>query len=139
MSPPLFPDYDKEHTSGVTGVTGQQRILNSPWHLILPLIFVQVLVYSILLSSFSLGLLILNVVPYNHSLFFINCVAVCTRYCFWSSVNSCGVIWQKLFCYQLINVSQFRKKNIYYQMIEFCVNSHKCSNILNILNLFQVR
>uniref|UniRef100_K1QQF0 Cytosolic Fe-S cluster assembly factor NBP35 n=1 Tax=Magallana gigas TaxID=29159 RepID=K1QQF0_MAGGI len=35
-----FPDYDKEHTAGVTG---QQRMLTPPWQLILSLIFTEVL------------------------------------------------------------------------------------------------
>lgn len=38
-----FPDYDTEHTAVVTS---QQRLLTSPCHLILPLIFVDVLFCS---------------------------------------------------------------------------------------------
>lgn len=52
-----FPDYDKEHTAGVTG---QQRMLTNPWHLILPLISVEVRICSAPVLYFSFVLLILN-------------------------------------------------------------------------------
>uniref|UniRef100_K1R6E7 Uncharacterized protein n=1 Tax=Magallana gigas TaxID=29159 RepID=K1R6E7_MAGGI len=46
---PFFPDYDKEHT---VGVTGQQRMITPPTHLILPLRFSRVKLRKPL-SSFS--------------------------------------------------------------------------------------
>lgn len=62
----LFPLFSRLRQKA--HVTDQQRMLNFPWQLILhiPLIFVEVLVYSAP-SSFPMGLLILNIFPYDNS------------------------------------------------------------------------
>lgn len=52
-----FPDYHKEHTAGLTG---QQRMLTPPWHLILPLLFVKFSVCYAPVLNCPFGLLILN-------------------------------------------------------------------------------
>lgn len=66
----VFPDYDKEH---MAGVTGQQRMLDPQWHLILPLIFLEGSCLLCSCSVFSFGLLILNNVCYHHMSFKSSC------------------------------------------------------------------
>lgn len=58
-----FFDYNKEHTSDVTG---QQRLLTPPWHQFIPLIFVEVRVCFAPVLYFSIGLLLWNTVRYRH-------------------------------------------------------------------------
>lgn len=63
---PVFPaDYDKEHTVHV-GVTAQQRMLTSSWHLILPLFYLDVRVCTAPVLFFFLSTLILITARYHH-------------------------------------------------------------------------
>lgn len=58
-----FSYYDKGHTANLTG---RQRMLTSPWHLILLLVFVEVRVCSAFVLYLSFGPWFWNIVRYDH-------------------------------------------------------------------------
>lgn len=71
-----FPYYDKEQTEGVTG---QQRMLTPPRHLILPLITVEVHACFARISYISFRLLILNPVLYPLISFFVFIITISNK------------------------------------------------------------